>query len=274
MIDSRVLPLKRGQFRSKLCFEDVRKEGMDIYQVTNKYNRVEKVAIGVHSPIKIPFVNFYRNKISNVKDTYLLELVEDMMFFNIGIDPLGIKKMTEFLLKRVVRHVDGFPVISFEALHPKVEAYVQASMYKQFVLLTDAIVFFETQTMLSSEERREISVGARSTRGNILNGELIHNAAITAIKVTQRQLQITKPRVLEQVDDHKIKTVATLTRHIRQDTVDLLTKANTERHFKTEATLEKYQKFLELPQGILTRDAADKLKVSLSTINQFKKIKD
>ena len=166
---------------------------------------------------------------------------------------------------------DDDPILKFEDIAETVRLRVEKGMFEEYDLLTDVVILFERNTMLTAKERRSISMETRILRSTKLNGELIHNAAIIAIGVEKERLLITKPRVLTHIEEQRIRSVSTLNKHIREDTVDLLTKANRKRIFKTETSLDKFEKYLALHKGILSRDAADRLGVSLSTINQFKK---
>jgi hypothetical protein len=270
--DSRILPLNRGDFRSKLTLDDVKHEGIKIYQIDNTFGRSENIGVCIENPIKITYINFYRSKITKKTDTYLQELVEDLMYFNYNIDMGGVKKMVTFLVNKCVKHVDDEPCLKYEDIYGTVLFHIKASRQKLPNLLSDVVVLFEKGTMLTSEERRAISLQTRALRGHMLNGELIHNAAITAIKLAKAQLNITRPRVLEQVEDRKIKTVVTLNKYIREDTVALLSKANVERHFKTERSLEKFKIFLTLPETMSLDEIARELEISKGTVVMFKKL--
>lgn len=273
MKDTRILPLKPGEFRHRLNISNVNTDGMEVYELINPFDRIEKVAIFIDRPIKITYINYHGSKITHKKDPYLMELVDDLMFFNPTISEIGIKKMIQFIISRCAKRYDNVPVLKYEDIYDTVVAYTKAALMKQPKLLTDVIVLFEENTMLEAEERRSISLQARSMRGSMLNGELIHNAAITAIKLTKGKLRITRPRVLERVEDKRIKTVRTLNKHIREDTVDLLTKANEKRYFIMESSANKYKKFLTLPDGMTNAEVASKLNISITTVVQFKKIR-
>ena len=272
MKDSRILKLRKGEFRSKLAIEDVKLEGVDIFELQNPHGRTEKVVSCIENPIKIPYINYFGSKITHKDDPYLMSLVFDLMYLNKGIDPLGVKKMIEFIIRRAVKWIGNKPMLKFEDIEETVKSYVRMSEKMSYEPLSDVIVLFERSTMLTPEERRSISLQCRSERNSNLHGALIHNAAITAIDLTKEQLIITRPRVLQQVTKNKIKTIRTLNKHMRNDTIKLLEKANVGRLFNSEKSMEKFEKFLALPIGTTSREAAEQLGVSLSTITEFKNI--
>jgi len=98
IIDSRILPLKSGEFRSRLRLEHVKKEGMDVYGIANSFGKEEQVGILMDYPIRSPFMVYYKGGFTSTSDKYLVELIDGMMYINTTIDKIGIKKMTEFLL--------------------------------------------------------------------------------------------------------------------------------------------------------------------------------
>jgi len=151
-----------------------------------------------------------------------------------------------------------------------VTAYAKAYKDKVPELLYTTIVLYSKDTMLTSKEKQAYSLQVRRAKMSKLSAELIHDAAVTAIKVTNPQLRVTRPRVLENVEDNKVRTVRTLNNHIREDTANMIDKANTKRIFKTETSLKKYTQFLELPEGLSAREQTMTLNISASTLTEFK----
>lgn len=275
LVDPRIKPVSKGGFRYSLSIEDivVSDPSFESWTITNDYGRSEMVVLAISDPVKITYVDMFSKSISSITDGRIAGLVEDLMYFNQGIDDRGIRKMVEYIVRNVIYKGEGnIPVISYEDLYPKVAAYCKAE--HSYDIIADKIIFFEKDSMLTTEQKRAMAVSARSTRHSILKGEIIHNAALTAINIGDYRLQITKPRILGQVDKNKIRTVRTLNKHIREDTEKLISKHNRERIFKTEKSLEKFKAFLELPDGLTFREAAFELNVSLSTISEFNKQKE
>ena len=269
-IDPRILPLAKGEFRSKLRLEHVDRRGMEVFNIVNKFGKEEEVAILLDFYIRTPFVVYYKRGFTSLTDPYLKELIWSFMYINQGIDVLGIKKMTEFLLAYYCNKVNEVPIFTFEQLNPIVTVYVVNLGTTIPKLLYTSLVLYSKNSMFSSKEKQKYSLEVRHTKMAKLSGELIHNAAMTTIERINPDIKVTRPKVLVNMEEGDIKSVKTLNKHIRDDTVDLLDKANKNRIFKTEKALTKYNQFLELPQGISNREVSKKLSISLSTVQKFR----
>lgn len=271
IVDRRIKDVGKGAFRSRLAIEDVDTRGMQPVEVVTQAGPLETVFMCVDDPIHVPIISHFRKGVTSDKDPYLEKLIEHLMFFNRKIDNVGIKKMTEYLVRVHVRKRDEVPVLRFEDLHDKVHDLVEKYRHATPPTYRRISVLYKRDTMLSASERRNYSLQTSRARLSVLKGELIHMAALTAIEVTQPELKITKPRVLREVYTDGINSVRTLKNHMREETVDMLNQVNASRNFLSEKTLEKFYEYLQLPPETTTREAADILNISLSTVADFKK---
>lgn len=273
--DSRIARVQANNFRVSIGYEDIYPAFIsDVIQQENPYNRNESVALFIDDPIRVPSVSiYYRAKITGIQDPYLVELCTKLVYLNENINEFGIKGLTTYVVNHFVAMDGAYPAVSHEAMFAYLMENLQLHEYRNIDAMVDMVVVYSKNSLLDTKTKILLSNKMRVLRSSKLSGELIHNAAIAAIEELHIKLQITNPRVLERVDEHSIKTVRTLKKHMRKDTQAVLEEENRTRVFKTTKVLEKFEAFLELPTPVSLRDAANLLGVSKGTIVEFKEIK-
>lgn len=267
-MDPRIKPLAQGQFRTSFCVEDIDEKISfgETIMLTTPAGTQEKSLLLVDMPLRTPYMRLYYGvKIKSLKDPMLKKAVADFMFFNPGIDQIGIGKMVQFMVRYLFVQKDN---ISYETVYPLV--YEMSLNPKEARLISDVVVLFQRGSMIPPAERRTISYQARSVRSSKLLGEVIHNATLAVIDKLNPHLMLTKPIVLEETKEHgkEIKSVRTLDAHLKPETQEIFEVANIGRYFKTEKSLKKYKKFVALPPMSMNQ-AASELGVSKSTVMKY-----
>ena len=288
--DFRIKKNSKGEFRYKLFIEhfevepdphDADLNGKRVEIKLEKYPDGEDVLGFLHRPVKIPYMNWlFHTRIKDPYDKRLFHMVMAYMYLNPGIDGYGLKKLTSHLLMYNVVKVpyDGIaikekPAITFEELHPLVLSHAAQSELHECDLISQVLVAYSKDSKFNRTTKSKITRAIVHAWNGKLLGDVIHNTVCTLVD-EDLLLQITKPRIIKKTNASKLSSVNTLSKHIRQDTTELMNVHNKYAPFRTQASREKYTKFLELPENLSNRMVSAELGISLSTVKQFRDLKD
>lgn len=272
--DTRILPNSKYEFRSKLCLEHIKK-GEGVLETIDLGPKQETVLIFREKILKIPRLKYYANGVNSPSDNYLRQIIAFYMHINPLIDQIGIKKMTEYIVRAMVKRVNKKPILKFEDLEHVVKQLAETYRNKMLPKYRSVIVLYSKDTSLTVDERREYSYFVNMTKQRDLRHEIIQLAAEAAIDFNlNNHLIINNPRVFERIADKKtIPSVRSVHRNMSGDTHTMLSIHNNDKYFATKQDELKFKKFLELPGGTSMNDAAKKLKASKSTIDNYNKIR-
>lgn len=275
--DPRIKRVGKGEFRSRLSIEDVVPGTSDeTYGIYNQFQRQERILVLAKQPIPVPFMEYvFHIKVKSVDDKYLKRYVFDLMYFNQGIDEVGIKKMTEFVIRTIVlfnKYVK-LPCLSYEEVHPLVVGWCTEAELLGLEVLSDKVVLFEKSTVLPGEDRRKLGFETRQYRDSYLHEEAIHNKAIYLID-KHKTFAVGKKAVHDTMIKRRgLTTYKSFNKHIADKTVEVLKDTLEVRKFKSEDEANKFERFKQWrSEGINTADIVKDLGVSYSTISKYNKI--
>ena len=266
--DKRILSIKTTGFRVRLCLEDL--VVTELIEIQS-----EKVGVFILKPIVYTDIGlFYRIKLKSKSEKYFAILCQRLAYLNEGISEFGLKKLAEYCLYNFVEYKDKEYTISNEEMVYGIKLWLLSDMeFTPSQITRDLVVAYSRDSKLTANQKREITQKARNSEVARLTGELIHAAVMMAIEQEPEKLIITNARVLPYCGG-AVKTTKTMVRRAEERSVVALQDINVGRPFRSDITEKKYQQYVELPIGTSSNKASRRLRVSKSTISQFKKIKD
>jgi hypothetical protein len=278
VLDIRVRRLGSSEFRSSLTFGDIVKGNGEVVHVSssnsdlsnNDVQYFEDALVFIDRPIVIPNMPYlYNTRLYRLENVFLLRVVGDLVFLNPGIGARGINKMVSWIVRFLVGENDsGDKVLTYEQLRALVGGMIGLD---HTIIENDRIIVYGRESLLEGSDKRWYSNHYRDRYMSILAGELIHQGALLASKVLYEKLILSKAMVLDHTKD--IKAIKTLNKHIEGRTVSFLEDENNKRFFKTQWTVDKFKKFVEIyDESISLSGYEEKLGISRKTAVEFKKI--
>ena len=270
--DTRILALRPGQYRLKLLLNDL----------TNvEVVGIEKRRVGVfpQNPIRYGRLGVFYRKPAGRSGTMLMLLLRRLVYLNPGIDAVGLKLLTSSIIPTFVAFQGNEPVLNHHEFVLKYRE-VEGSLYNRGwfpeEVPSDMVVAYPYDSELTTVDRKRISSANRIDRMKGLYGEMIHNAAEIAIEQKSKYLQVGKASLLPYTRQGSppVRTMRTLEKHIELRTEVMLEESDSSGDFKTVKTVSKYLEYLALPEGTSSNKACNVLRVSRSTIRQFKDLKN
>jgi hypothetical protein len=281
VLDNRVTVYGSDVFRPRLSMEDVNGGLLvDVYSSNESLatngglSFSEKAMVFLNNPLVIPNTKYlYSSRLTSLKDPLLKRCVRDLMFLNPNIGDVGIGKMATWIVRYFVGNDENDnKALSYEELLPTVARFCgEYGGGDVDIIETNRVILYKRNSLLSGNDKRWYSNHYRGKRVSSLFADLIHEGAIIASSRVYKDLIIGKPTVLKYTD--KLKTIRTLNKYIAPRTLLLLEDENTTRHFKTQASLDKYLDFVEMYDGKKSLDRyTHALGISKSTAVEFKNL--
>jgi len=275
-------PVLEGEFRLELFLEDIVPTSLVYVQPDRLRDQLipedREEIVGTIGGFSIPVSNFgvyYFNRIDKLESNYFEVAMQRLMWLNEGIDFEGLKKLTEYIHSRWIK--DTKKIGKRDILKALLES-VNMDINSENITHTKN-VFYSRSSLLSSKEKMRITIRYRNEKLSALLGELIHESAMVAIEVHELSeesiLKLGKTQVLREVQTRRaISTVRTMVKHMQGRTASALVEYNVDKIFKTKKAYVKYKKFLTLPEYTGNREMSRRLGVSLSTVQQYKSLRD
>lgn len=237
---------------------------------------------------KVPYFNvFYASKVSSIHDAYLVDLIKRILFLN----PYGSSKhIASTILAKFTRTTtveskikEGMqtevPVLEHKDVVLVVNAIKKSKSVDFYEPDSERIVMFKKNSKISKESKIKISSAFRFKAIKKYYEQAIHQAA-EYLHENNGFLKITNARIkgteLVKVND-RYASPRTISRHMSVSTKRFIEEVNKLKPFRTEATLEKFHKFVALEDSsdweVSLSEAAHKLNISKSTVVQFQEIR-
>lgn len=270
--DPRILSVRSGQYRLKLLLNNL--TGVEVVGAGKR-----RVGIFPQNPLRHGRLGIFYRKPAGKSGTMLMLLLRRLVYLNPGIDAIGLKLLTSNVIPAFVLFQGNEPTLNHEEFVLKYRE-VEGSLYSRGWLPeeipSDMVVAYPYDSELTTMDKKRISSANRVARMKGLYGEMIHNAAEIAIEQKSKYLQVGKASLLPYTRQGSppVKTMRTLEKHIELRTEIMLDESDSKGDFKTSKTVDKYLEYLELPEGTSSNKACSVLRVSRSTISQFKNLKD
>lgn len=281
--DSRIRKNNKYKFRSRLCVEHIM-QGEGVEEIYDTGDRQEKVLTFQEygKRLTLPIQPFYWSGITSPKDKYLHELVKFYMHINPGIDEVGVKKMTEYIVRgKVAKNSSGNPILKFEDLYSTIQNL--ATKYKDVILKRYKRVFilFSESSSFSKEEKRQIAVMESAKQARALKSEIIHLAAQATLELVHPLTRVNNPKIFNTIQSPDFNTVdvrsselipstRSVKNFITEDTSDMIEVGNRGRMFESDHTSQNFERFLELPKGITLDNTCKELNISKTTAKDFR----
>lgn len=274
--NTRIKSLDPGQFRNKVYINDLEPyPGDRFYEVVNSIGVTEQVMIpggNVEYPSFAGFVTPWIRAKMTLTCPEMDKLIQELLFINPDIDGLGIYKMAEFL-KKTFNFRDNIKTV-----YAVVKEKAGLARFAEYQPVRYRACFFQQNSLLTSEERRQIGLEAYHFKMAILNGELIHWEVQEL--VDKVQYKITKKLVQETMsvssDNRKRKvaerTPKTFYKYFLPITMRLLKDQNAVAPFKSDDDHHKFLQFVSMEDSMTYREIQKELGVSHNTISKFKKV--
>jgi hypothetical protein len=287
----KILPCNPTTIRTVLCLEDI---GINDLQVLRKFGMLETKVhpdedygeeyLSFKYGYAVPYFNiFYANKIRNEEDAYLPELVKRLLYLNPSDGFTHFKGITSFILNSfsVTRKVESsvkigeyvaVPVLNYDKVFAIVKNTASSGIMKSYVPDTKKITMYSRNTLISKNDK--ISINARS-RAELIKDHYesaIHHAAEflheTDMFIKVSNSRITGTKLVQ--SKGKVVSKRTVDRYIAAHTKAFIAEINKIKPFKTKNSHKKFQEFITLAQDLTAEEIAKKLKVSKTTVLEFR----
>lgn len=262
-----------GEFRDKLHYEDVLYDEVIIAKpnILQKEpipeDREENIGVITWDSIPVGDIgSYYVKGVVDVTSNYFDRLAMRLLWINPNINLAGLNKMATFIHSNFIKNKG----ITKRQVLTELIVKNKLGGWDRNILNRTQLTFFKRKSFIRTEDKIRISKKVRHSFNSSILGELIHNSALIAIEEDLKFIKVSNKRVFELAKNKEMTTIKTMMNHIREHTVAVLEEHNVNRYFKTKKTYEKYKEFLELPQGLTTREISKRLGVSLSTINIYR----
>ena len=284
-----ILPNKSGTVRTTLCIEDVKfldikvLKGFELIKVDDSMG--ESVII-FKEPYRVPKFNiFYASKIKSVSDPYLKEAVARLLYLNPNPDFYLIKKLTEFILMRfsAIEMVESpikigmespKPVLTFDEVENFIRIY--SSVGSEYEPDNEDSIMFYRESGIAKADKIRLRAFYRANMVKDLLEKAIHTVAEHLIEA-QNQIKITDTRI-ESTKMVSTKrgpaSVKTIRKYMSDRTRRIMQEHNNIAPFSTQASLEKFQQFLDMPEESSLTAISEELQVSRSTAASFKQLRE
>jgi hypothetical protein len=287
----KILPCNPSSVRTGLCMEDI---DMHDLQVLRKFGMLETKVhpdedfgeeyLNFKFGYKIPYFNiFYANKIRSEEDPYLQELIKRLLYLNPSQSDVQYKGITSFILNvfSMTKKIDSavkigehvfVPVLNYEKVYASVRNMARSGIMNSYVPDTKKIVMYSRNTTIGKNDK--ISINAKS-RAELIKDHYesaIHHAAEflheTDMFVKVSNSRITNTNLVQ--SKGKVVSKRTVDRYIAAHTKAFIAEINRSKPFKTTNSYKKFEEFTTLAQDLTAEEVAKKLKVSKTTVLEFR----
>jgi hypothetical protein len=287
----KILPCNPTTIRTVLCMEDI---GINDLQVLRKFGMLETKVhpdedfgeeyLNFKYGYTVPYFNiFYANKIRSEEDAYLPELIKRLLYLNPSDGFTHYKGITSFILNSfsVTKKVESsvkigeyvsIPVLNYDKVFAIVKNTASSDIMKSYVPDTKKITMYSRNTLISKNDK--ISINARS-RAELIKDHYesaIHHAAEflheTDMFIKVSNSRITGTKLVQ--SKGKVVSKRTVDRYIAAHTKAFIAEINKIKPFKTKNSHKKFQEFITLAQDLTAEEIAKKLKVSKTTVLEFR----
>jgi hypothetical protein len=233
---------------------------------------------------KVPYFNmFYANKIRREEDPYLHELVKRLLYLNPSTSPAQYKGITSFILNSfsITKKVDSnvrigqlteIPVLDYTKVYDVVRGLNSSKLLRDYVPDTEKIIMYSREGSIGKNDKISINATARAELIRDHYETAIHHAAEflheTDMFVKVSNSRITKTNLVKK--DSKAVSKRTVDRYMAERTKSFIAEINMIKPFKTENSYKKFQEFITLEPGLTSEEIADQLKVSKTTVQEFR----
>lgn len=277
-----------SEFRLELCADDVSGgEEFVVYPEVEggvSEEEVVKVFIGVYdgtAPVRVVYNGFLFNGIrsryreKDEREPKILNMVvKYFLYINPGLGKEGVVKLAKHVHRYFTKDSEYEEVLR---LVKKLWGYDDLGVLFEGEgdLVSDKVLFFKRGTIMPGEVKRKMGLDTRFMRHSYLTGEIIHNAANSAIENSPKWLKVSHGLVVKE-SMGKVKTVRTVKKHIKPVTISLLEIANESRYFKQEPVSRKFEefcnKYLKDESKVFTLDGlVEEFKIGKNTAVEFSK---
>jgi len=284
-LDKRIKRMKPDYFRFTLTRDDLVDEktsGSLLQVLSSKDSSVIEYAILLDGYIAYPYIHYSKyHKIHSDEYNDLKELACSYLFLNPGIGTGGLNKMADFISRHHLKYIKEVPSFSFEEVLQACTDMNAEYPYSPPITERPKMLLFQPNSKLSSDDKRKYTNFARGNHIKSLWEEIIYVSADHAISNTKPYIIVSRNHVMKSsnvlADDKKIVKPITSNgiyhKYINDKTKKLLAK-DSEKRFIHEGSEQKLNQFLELDPSLSSRKISKELGVSLSTVAEFRRIRD
>tara|TARA_R110000851_G_scaffold87648_1_gene191068 strand:+ start:25639 stop:26493 length:855 start_codon:yes stop_codon:yes gene_type:complete len=268
-----------GEFRTKLCLEDVLVEGSLTY-ISDDENH-EGNALVADDTLHVPNFNLYFKKcFETTEDQEFKDIVASFLYINPGLykDSLGTNKFVQFIFSNFMggRAMEKYN-IDLSTFKDTIKKWMYTyELTNEFPLccsFKNQDVFYERNCTLTTGQKSGFTRMVRANKMSYHFGEVIHMAAEHVIEGAHEQLEITNSVILRNSSIGSIPSSRFISKHMKPVTKTMIDYANVGRTIKTEKTLGKYQEYTKMiNDGKSVRETIKEIGISKSTYLQFKNI--
>lgn len=275
--------------RTTLCIEDV--ELKDI-TVMREFGLMTVDSLGQQEyyvfkdAFKVPRFNvFYASRIKGVDDPYLGQAIMRLLYLNPNPPVLLRRKITEFIVKMFSAYTKvesevlmgaelEKPVLTWEEVHQSMAVIIGSGVMENYEPDSEDFVLFHRDDKLSKSDKILVRGAIRRTAATEYFRKAIHTATEYLID-SESMVKLSHTRLKETdmiLTGNGLASVQTIRKYMNPSTKRVFDEHNQWAPLRSNFSYGKYKEFVALDKGLSADEQAAALKVSKSTIMEYRKI--